>query len=219
MNLLKKTPYLLAIDGPAGSGKGTIAKIISKKLNLNYLDSGAVYRVLALAIINENIDQENIQVVLKKLEDIIISFQGEDIFLNNENVSKQIRFQEVGKAASNLAKHIDVRDQILEYQRNFFHGRGLVAEGRDMTTVVFPNADLKIYLEASLEERVKRRHKQLILKGKDVNILDLKDEIYARDKQDKEREHSPLIVSPDAFIVCSDSLTINETVKKILSLI
>lgn len=218
MNLIKK-PYLLAIDGPAGSGKGTIAKLLSKKLNLNYLDSGAIYRLIALSAMEKKVDLENDKNLVNLIRQVDINFIDEQTFLNNINVSEKIRYETVGKNASIIAKHLKLRKEILTFQRKFFQGNGLVAEGRDMTTVVFPNADLKIYLDASVKERAKRRYKQLMIKGKDVSIQKLTDAITARDKLDKERIHSPLSIADDAFVLNSDDLSIDQTVNTILKLI
>lgn len=218
MNTIKK-PYLLAIDGPAGSGKGTVAKLLSKKLNLNYLDSGAIYRLIALSAMEKKVDLENDKNLVDLIRKVDINFVDEQIFLNNSNVSKKIRYETVGKSASIIAKHLKLRKEILTFQRKFFQGNGLVAEGRDMTTVVFPNADLKIYLDASVKERAKRRYKQLMTKGKDVSIQNLTDDIVARDKLDMERIHSPLSVADDAFVLNSDDLNIDQTVNKIIKLI
>ena len=218
MNTIKK-PYLLAIDGPAGSGKGTVAKLLSKKLNLNYLDSGAIYRLIALSAMEKKVDLENDKNLVDLIRKVDINFVDEQIFLNNSNVSKKIRYETVGKSASIIAKHLKLRKEILTFQRKFFQGNGLVAEGRDMTTVVFPNADLKIYLDASVKERAKRRYKQLMTKGKDVSIQNLTDDIVARDKLDMERIHSPLSIADDAFVLNSDDLNIDQTVNKIIKLI
>jgi len=218
MNLIKK-PYLLAIDGPAGSGKGTVAKILSKKLNLNYLDSGAIYRLIALSAMEKKVNLENDKNLVNLVRQVDINFIDEQTFLNNINVSEKIRYETVGKNASIIAKHLKLRKEILTFQRNFFQGNGLVAEGRDMTTVVFPNADLKIYLDASVKERAKRRYKQLMIKGKGVSIQNLTDAIIVRDKLDKERINSPLSIAKDAFVLNSDDLSIDQTVNTILKLI
>ena len=216
---LIKFPLLIAIDGPAGSGKGTIAKIVSKKLNLNYLDSGAIYRLIAYAAIREKINFNDIESLLILLKKIDIDFDEDQIFVDSFDVSDHIRNEEVGRAASVIAKYADLRKELLTFQRNFFQGNGLVAEGRDMTTVVFPDAHIKIYLDASVEERVKRRHKQLILKGKGVNIQNLRMNIIARDKQDKERTYSPLLKADDAIILDTNHLDIDQTVTKITELV
>ena len=139
--------------------------------------------------------------------------------MDNFDVSDHIRNEEVGRAASVIAKYADLRKELLTFQRNFFQGNGLVAEGRDMTTVVFPDAHIKIYLDASVEERVKRRHKQLILKGKGVSIQILRKNIIARDKQDKERTYSPLLKADDAIILDTNHLDIDQTVTKITELV
>ena len=214
-----KKPYLLAIDGPAGSGKGTVAKLLSKKLNLNYLDSGAIYRLIALSAMEKKVDLENDKNLVDLIRKVDINFVDEQIFLNNFNVSKKIRYETVGKSASIIAKHLKLRKEILTFQRKFFQGNGLVAEGRDMTTVVFPNADLKIYLDASVKKRADRRHKQLMIRGKNVSIQNLTDDITARDKLDRERIHSPLSIADDAFVLNSDDLSIDQTVNTILKLI
>ena len=218
MNLIKK-PYLLAIDGPAGSGKGTVAKLLSKELNLNYLDSGAIYRLIALSAMEKKVDLENDKNLVDLIRQVDINFIDEQIFLNNINVTEKIRYETVGKNASIIAKHLKLRKEILTFQRKFFQGNGLVAEGRDMTTVVFPNADLKIYLDASVKERADRRHKQLMIRGKNVSIQNLTDDITARDKLDRERIHSPLSIADDAFVLNSDDLSIDQTVNTILKLI
>ena len=216
---LIKIPYLLAIDGPAGSGKGTVAKLLSKKLNLNYLDSGAIYRLIALSAMEKKVDLESDKNLVDLIRQVDINFIDEQTFLNNINVTEKIRDETVGKSASIISKHLKLRKEILTFQRKFFQGNGLVAEGRDMTTVVFPNADLKIYLDASVKERVKRRYEQLMIKGKGVSIQNLTDDIIARDKLDKERIHSPLSIAEDAFVLNSDGLSIDQTVNKILKLI
>ena len=216
---LIKIPYLLAIDGPAASGKGTVAKLLSKKLNLNYLDSGAIYRLIALSAMEKKVDLESDKNLVDLIRQVDINFIDEQTFLNNINVTEKIRYETVGKSASIISKHLKLRKEILTLQRKFFQGNGLVAEGRDMTTVVFPNADLKIYLDASVKERVKRRYEQLMIKGKGVSIQNLTDDIIARDKLDKERIHSPLSIADDAFVLNSDGLSIDQTVNKILKLI
>jgi cytidylate kinase len=216
---LLKVPYLIAIDGPAGSGKGTIAKLISNKLNLNYLDSGAIYRVIALSAVIKNIPSNQVLKLISLVGNINMEFKGENILLNNKIVTDKIRTSEISKFSSEIAVHPELRDKILNLQRSFYRGNGLVAEGRDMTTVVFPNADLKVYLDASPHERANRRYKQLILKGNNVNIQDLTSEIEARDKRDMERKASPLKIADEAKILNTDDLTIGQTVDKILKFI
>ena len=216
---LPKVPYLIAIDGPAGSGKGTIAKLISNKLNLNYLDSGAIYRVIAVAAIMNNISSGQVLKLISLVGSIKMKFEKDEVILDGTIITDKIRTSEISKFSSEIAVHPKLRDKILNLQRSFYLGNGLVAEGRDMTTVVFPNADIKVYLDASPHERANRRYKQLILKGNNVNIQELTSEIEARDKRDIERKVSPLKIADEAKILNTNGLTIGQTVDKILSFI
>jgi cytidylate kinase len=211
--------FVIAIDGPAGSGKGTIAKELSKILNYHYLDSGAIYRVIALAIHNKKLKVNQEKKIVELLREIEISFEFDKTFLDGKDVSSEIREESISKLASKIAQNQELRKSLLSFQRSFAKKPGLVAEGRDMTTVVFPGADLKIYLDASVEERSKRRHKQLILKGNNVNIANLVTELALRDKQDKERVHSPLVIDDEAHIINNDGLSVEETINKILALL
>jgi cytidylate kinase len=217
--LKKKQPIVIAIDGPAGSGKGAVSQKLSAKLNYHYLDSGAIYRVIAYAAMKKKIESGAVNKLIDLVADSKIEFIGNNAWLDGNQVSDLIRTELVGKLASEIAIHNKLRTFILDYQRSFCKLPGLVAEGRDMTSVVFPNADLKIYLNASVNERAKRRYKQLILKGNDVNLTDLTQEISKRDLRDKGREVSPLIIVKEAWVLETDDLNENQTVDKILSLL
>ena len=214
----KKQPFVIAIDGPAGSGKGAVSQKLSSKLNYHYLDSGAIYRVIAYAAKEKNIESGAVNSLIDLVADSKIKFIGNNAWLNGNQISDEIRTELIGKFASEIAIHNKLRAAILSYQRSYCKLPGLVAEGRDMTSVVFPNADLKIYLNASVDERAKRRYKQLISKGNDVNLADLTLEIAKRDSRDKDREVSPLIIVKEAWILETDDLSEDQTVNKILSL-
>ena len=216
--LKKKHPLVIAIDGPAGSGKGTVAQQLATKLNYHYLDSGAIYRVIAYAAKEKNIKSGSVNNLIDLVANSKIKFTENNIWLNGNKITDFIRTELVSKLASEIAIHNKLRTSILDYQKSFCKLPGLVAEGRDMTSVVFPNADLKIYLNASVNERAKRRYKQLISKGNDVNLSNLTQEIARRDSRDKDREVSPLIIVKEAYVLETDDLSENQTVNKILSL-
>ena len=216
--LKKKHPLVIAIDGPAGSGKGTVAQQLATKLNYHYLDSGAIYRVIAYAAKEKNIKSGSVNNLIDLVANSEIKFTENNIWLNGNKITDFIRTELVSKLASEIAIHNKLRTSILDYQKSFCKLPGLVAEGRDMTSVVFPNADLKIYLNASVNERAKRRYKQLISKGNDVSLSNLTQEITRRDLRDKDREVSPLIIVKEAYVLETDDLSENQTVDKILSL-
>ena len=216
--LKKKHPLVIAIDGPAGSGKGTVAQQLATKLNYHYLDSGAIYRVIAYAAKEKNIKSESVNNLIDLVANSEIKFIENNIWLNGNKITDFIRTELVSKLASEIAIHNKLRTSILDYQKSFCKLPGLVAEGRDMTSVVFPNADLKIYLNASVNERAKRRYKQLISKGNNVTLSNLTQEIVRRDSRDKDREVSPLIIVKEAYVLETDDLSENQTVDKILSL-
>ena len=216
--LKKKHPLIIAIDGPAGSGKGTVAQQLATKLNYHYLDSGAIYRVIAYAAKEKNIKSGSVNNLIDLVANSEIKFTENNVWLNGNKITDFIRTELVSKLASEIAIHNKLRASILDYQKSFCKLPGLVAEGRDMTSVVFPNGDLKIYLNTSVNERAKRRYKQLISKGNDVNLSNLTQEIARRDSRDKDREVSPLIIVKEAYVLETDDLSENQTVDKILSL-
>lgn len=203
---------VLTIDGPSGSGKGTVAQLMAKDLGWHYLDSGALYRVLAQASIKHGVelaDESSISTLAKNLDVVFLVKNGElEVLLEGQNVSTLIRSEKAGNAASKVAELPLVRSALLERQRNFRQLPGLVTDGRDMGTVVFPDAAYKIFLNASAEVRAQRRHKQLKEKGIESNISDLIDEISERDDRDCNRKVAPLRPATDAIQLDSTSLGI-----------
>ena len=207
---------LITIDGPAGSGKGTIAKQLSQELKLNYLDSGAIYRILGFHLKENNIPIENDALVKERIQKAKIQFIEDTIYLNDRDVTDAIRTESIAKMASLIAAKKTVRESILDLQRSFLQKPGLVAEGRDMGTVVFPEAKHKFFLTATVEERASRRYKQLISKGFDVNIADLVVEIQERDFRDTNRTISPLVPAANAVIIDTTELSPSQVIEFIL---
>ncbi|MES2821709.1 MAG: (d)CMP kinase [Pseudomonadota bacterium] len=213
---------VIAIDGPSGSGKGTVAGLLAKKLGWSLLDSGALYRLLAFAARNHGIDLTNEEAIKLLAAHLDVQFiaatdgQAQRIILEGEEVTDAIRNEQVGAGASLVAALPAVRDALLQRQRAFREAPGLVADGRDMGTVVFPDAPLKIFLTASAEERARRRFLQLKAKGDDVNLASLLDEIRTRDERDTQRAVAPLKAAPDAIQLDSTVLSIEQVLEQIL---
>lgn len=212
--------YVVAIDGPSGSGKGTLALTLARELGFHLLDSGAIYRLLALKGLQTGIDLHDESQVAALLDSFDIHFEtGTELaipFLDGVDVSDQIRLEKTGEAASIVAQHGLVREQLLETQRAFFEPPGLVADGRDMGTTVFPDARFKFFLMASVEIRAKRRYNQLIAMGKSANIAALQQEIAARDERDQNRSQSPLRPAEDALVVDSSLLDLGQVADLVL---
>lgn len=214
---------IVAIDGPSGSGKGTIAGLLAQKLGWNLLDSGALYRLLAFAARNHGVDLTNEEAMKVLAAHLDVQFlagaqgQGQRIILEGEEVTDAIRNEGIGAGASQVASLPAVREALLQRQRAFQEMPGLVADGRDMGTVVFPGAALKIFLTASAEERARRRYLQLKAKGDDVNLASLIDEIRARDERDTQRAVAPLKPAADAIQLDSTELSIEQVMERILS--
>ena len=211
---------VIAIDGPSGSGKTTIAKLIAKEFGFNYLDTGALYRAVALALSSNGIKPEDSD---DKLRDIIsknhITFSNGRVFLNGRDVSEDIRSAEIDHYSSVFSARKVVRDFLLHAQRDAALNSDLVVEGRDTTTVVFPDAKKKIFLDASVEERAKRRYLQFRGKGIDISIDESRRNIIDRDKRDSSRDIAPLKIAPGALLVDSSDLSIEQVTKKILDFI
>ena len=212
--------FIVAIDGPAGSGKGTITKIVGEKLNLVNIDTGATFRCVALNMIQKNVsmnDEENLEKLLKEI-DIEIKTNGK-IYLNGEDVTKRIRENDVNSLVSPISVIPMVRNRLLEIQRKIAKGKDVIMEGRDIGTVVFPNADVKIYLDATAEERAKRR----VLQNKENGIASSYNEVLAgikdRDKRDSTRKIAPLKRAEDAIYVDTTNMNIENVVKEIVNII
>jgi len=214
----------IAIDGPAGAGKSTIAKIIAESLKITYLDTGAMYRAVALKAIRNGIDTKDEDSLVKMLEDTDISISYEQnnqiVYLDGEDVTKQIRTPDVSIGASNVAVVPQVRIKMVELQRKIAEERSVVMDGRDIGTYVLPNADVKIFLTASVEVRARRRYNELLEKGTNNISYDdvLKDVIY-RDKNDSSRDFAPLKKAEDAIEIDTTELNIDEVVEKIKNII
>lgn len=211
---------IVTIDGPAGAGKGTITKKVGELLNLINIDTGALFRCVALNLINDDISIEEEPKIKKILENINIELkENDEVYLNNENVTTKIRENNVNNLVSKVAKLPIVRENLLILQRNIAENKNIIIEGRDTGTTVFPEANVKIYLDATAEERAKRRQKQNIEKGINSNYDEVLKEIKERDHDDKTRELSPLKQAPDAIYIDSTNLTIDEVVNKIVNII
>ena len=214
--------YNIAIDGPAGAGKSTIAKIVAKELGFIYVDTGAMYRTLALACFRDEIDTSNEAAVVAKCESVEVTLGYEDgtqkVYLNGEDVSTEIRREEIGNLTSAIAVYPGVRKILVALQKDLAAKNDVVMDGRDIGTAVLPNADLKIYLTASVETRAKRRYDELVEKGQTCDLKEIEKDIEDRDYRDMNREVSPLSQADDAVLVDSSDMTIDEVVTKIISL-
>ncbi|PZP64783.1 MAG: (d)CMP kinase [Azospira oryzae] len=208
---------VIAIDGPSASGKGTIAQGVARVLGFHYLDSGALYRLVALAARRRGIELTAEQPLAQVAAGLNASFEGDEVILDGERVTDTIRSEPVSQDASKVASYAQVRAALMARQRAFRRPPGLVAEGRDMGTHVFPDARLKIFLTASPEERARRRYKQLIDKGMDVTMIDLVRDIAERDRRDRERAVAPLKQADDAVLIDTTSLTIDEIVNAVVA--
>lgn len=211
---------VVAIDGPGGAGKSTIAKLLAKKLNYLHLDTGAMYRAVTLAALNNNIDFDDIDKLVELTESLDISFDEKgDIYLNGENVSDEIRTAEVNTHVSQTAAVKGVREVLVEKQKQLAQNNKVVMDGRDITTVVLPEAEHKFFLTASLEERARRRYQEVRSKKKDADFDKIKKSIARRDKLDSEREHSPLKKAEDAVLVDTTNLSIDQVLDHMIAII
>jgi len=211
--------YIIAVDGPAGSGKSTISKIVASRLNFTYLDTGAMYRMITYYVIKNKIDIENKKSVENMLENIKLDIVKDNFFVNGKDVSKEIRGVEVTQMVSQVASIKEVRTKLVDLQREISKGKKVILDGRDIGTVVFPNANLKIFLNASSEERANRRLKEFLEKGIEQSYEEVLEDIIKRDKMDSEREESPLKKAEDAVEIDTSTLTIEGVSEKIIDLI
>lgn len=207
---------VIAIDGPSASGKGTVAQLVAQKLGYHYLDSGALYRIVALAGKKLGIAWGDEMALAKMASGLEIRFENGEIYLNGETVTSDVRTEEMSRGASEVAVHPEVRRALVDLQRSFRKAPGLVADGRDMGSVIFPDAKTKIFLTASAEVRAQRRYKQLMEKGNNANLDDILHDLQMRDARDRERKVAPLQQCEDAELLDTDHLTIEQVVQMAL---
>ena len=207
---------VIAIDGPTASGKGTVAALVAETLGFHYLDSGALYRLVALASEQQGIDVKNGPELGLLVPKLLISFKNGQIFLNGEGVTDAIRTESIGLRASAVAIHPEVRSALVGLQRSFRQAPGLVADGRDMASVIFPDAVLKVFLTATAAARAERRYKQLIAKGISAKLSDLLQDLQERDARDSSRGTAPLLVADGAKVLETSDLSIDQAVKTVL---
>jgi len=213
---------VLTIDGPSGAGKGTVSRAVAKRLDWHYLDSGSIYRSLAIAILEQQIELTDVASIVTIAQAMQLEFEcGDELIvkLNAVDITASVGTETTGNAASIIAVYPQVRQILLQKQHDFKKTPGLVADGRDMGTVVFPDAQYKVFLTASAEERAKRRYKQLIEKGISANLLQITQEIEARDHRDKERKTAPLVMADNALYIDSSTLPINQVIEVVLNLV
>ena len=214
--------YNVAIDGPAGAGKSTIAKLVAKETRYIYVDTGAMYRGLAIHFLDKGIQPQETEKVIEACKDAEVTIAYEDavqhVYLNGKDISSRLRNEEVGNMASVTSAIPEVRKKLLELQQNLAKTQNVIMDGRDIGTCVLPHADVKVYLTASVETRAKRRYQELQEKGEDCNLEEIAHDIEERDRRDMTREIAPLKQAEDAVLVDSSDMTIAEVVKTIVDL-
>jgi cytidylate kinase len=201
---------IIAIDGPAGAGKSTIAKSVAKRLGIQYLDTGAMYRAFTLFVLNRNINLEDKEEIRKALEDFTITLNGDRVYVNGKDVTSEIRGEQVTDNVSYISSLEFVRKKMVELQQNIGKNNSIVAEGRDIGTVVFPDAAYKFFLDATIEERARRRMQDEKNPSKDLDLNSVMEKLKQRDAYDSTRDVSPLRKAPDAFYIDSTSMSVDE---------
>lgn len=215
-------PPVLTIDGPSGAGKGTVSRAIAKRLGWHFLDSGAIYRALALSVLERKVPPQDEEAVAKAAQEMALEFSSGDsgqILLAGRDVTARLATEECGRLASKIAAFPKVRQALLAKQRSFRQAPGLVADGRDMGTVVFPDAPYKVFLTAALRERARRRLLQLQAQGLDVTLDQIIKDLEERDRRDRERKEAPLVPAQDAVVIDSTELSVEEVIARILCLL
>lgn len=215
-NSVLNTIPVIAVDGPSASGKGSVAQLVADALDFGYLDSGALYRVIAYATKHAGVDWADADAVANCAHNAEIRFKNEQVYLNGADISDAIRTEEMGKGASQVAVHAALRQALIEVQHAFRQTPGLVADGRDMGTVIFPDAVLKIFLTAKTETRAERRYKQLLAKNQPADYENILQDLKERDARDQGRSSAPLVMAPDAILLETDNMTIAQAVNFIL---
>ena len=217
---MSSTYEIITLDGPSGAGKSTIAKLLAKKLSFKYLDTGAMYRAVTLYMIKHHIDINNNSEVISALNNLSINFDNAGrIYLDDEDVTEAIRSMEVVNLVSKVSSISIVRQNMVSLQRKIAEGGNYVVDGRDIGSVVFPDSKYKFYMDASLDERAKRRYNEELSKGKNITYEEVRESIRKRDEFDSNREDSPLVVPKNANIIDTTSMTIEEVVEKIANVI